>query len=114
FRRAKTAVILPFSGLTGFPARSTFRPDEGDRGNGTGGGAAGEQGMRRRRSRSRLVSCLAGTALLGGTAWIAPPIATTLIHDMLAKIGTAGSEANRKVMPDLVEAAPSAPPEAVG
>jgi murein DD-endopeptidase MepM/ murein hydrolase activator NlpD len=71
--------------------------------------------MRRRRSRSRLASCLAGTALLGGTAWIAPPIATTLIHDMLAKIDTAGSEANRKaVPPDPLEAAPSAPPEAVG
>ena len=70
--------------------------------------------MRRRRRRSRLASCMIGTALLGGAALLAQPIATT-IHRMVAPVDPAGLEPDRMAAPQgLVEAAPSAVTDTVG
>ena len=71
--------------------------------------------MRRRRGRARSRTWLLGLALLGGAAWLGPPIATALLDTISTRTDSAAAEPDRKpAAPDTAETAASATSEAVG
>ena len=61
--------------------------------------------MRRRRGRARSRTWLLGLALLGGAAWLGPPIATALLDTISTRSDSAAAEPDRKpAAPDTAEA----------